>query len=50
MKFKRKKIFFLILCYMYVLSNYVKYREYFKLIFIYIIFICIYNKLNVIFY
>lgn len=35
MKLKRKKIFFLIPCYMYVLSNHAKYREHFKLIFIY---------------
>lgn len=50
MKLKRKKIFFLISCYMYVLSNHAKYREHSKLIFIYTTFIPIYNKLNVIFH
>lgn len=37
MKLKRKKIFFLIPFYMYVLSNHAKYREHFK------IYIHIYN-------
>lgn len=50
MKLKRKKIFFLIPFYMYVLSNHAKYREHFKLIFIYTTFIRIYNKLDVIFH
>lgn len=50
MKLKRKKNIFLIPCYMYVLSNHAKYREHFKLIFIYTTFIRIYNKLNVIFH